>query len=409
PYLPVMAGIPVENADVSEGVLYDVRKTIAELVNDKFYGTLQQLAHQKNLLFSAESVSPTMLSDGMLHYQNVDLPMGEFWLRSPTHDKPNDMMDAISGAHIYGKNLVQAEGFTQIRMQWDEYPGNLKALGDRNLASGMNRLVFHVFMHNPWTNRKPGVTLDAIGLLFQRDQTWWPQAKGWIDYIRRCQALLQLGKPVTDLAVFTGEEFPRRSLLPERLVKTLPGLFGEKAINKETKRLLNKGQPLYKQPTGVTYQVNTTTADFWNDPLHGYTFDSFNPDALLRLTGVQNNRLELSTGASYAALVIPGVHKLQPDSGRMSLVVATKIRDLAKDGATIILNEQPSATYNRNDQPQQLQGILPDLKNSSSHSKTKNGLAVVRIGKGKIVKGPFTASSLESLGIARDLEAMDNS
>ena len=43
-----------------------------------------------------------MLSDGLMHYQKVDLPMGEFWLNSPTHDKPNDMLDAISGAHIYG-------------------------------------------------------------------------------------------------------------------------------------------------------------------------------------------------------------------------------------------------------------------------------------------------------------------
>ena len=43
------------------------------------------------------SDDPTMVSDGLLHYQKVDLPMGEFWLNSPTHDKPNDMLDAISG------------------------------------------------------------------------------------------------------------------------------------------------------------------------------------------------------------------------------------------------------------------------------------------------------------------------
>ena len=46
-----------------------------------------------------------------MHYQKVDLPMGEFWLEQSTHDKPNDMLDAISGAHIYGKNIIQAEGF----------------------------------------------------------------------------------------------------------------------------------------------------------------------------------------------------------------------------------------------------------------------------------------------------------
>ena len=81
-----------------------------------------------------------MVSDGLLHYQKVDLPMGEFWLNSPTHDKPNDMLDAISGAHIYGKNIIQAEGFTEVRGTWDEHPGMLKALLDRNYALGINRL-----------------------------------------------------------------------------------------------------------------------------------------------------------------------------------------------------------------------------------------------------------------------------
>ena len=78
--------------------------------------------------------------------------MGEFWLNSPTHDKPNDMLDAISGAHIYGKNIIQAEGFTEVRGTWDEYPGMLKALLDRNYALGINRLFYHVYVHNPgWT------------------------------------------------------------------------------------------------------------------------------------------------------------------------------------------------------------------------------------------------------------------
>jgi hypothetical protein len=106
PYLLTMAGVPIQDAATSEKILHDVRQTIAELVNDIFYVTLNKLAHQKGSSFSAESVAPTMVSDGLLHYKNTDLPMGEFWLNSPTHDKPNDMFDAISGAHIYGKNII---------------------------------------------------------------------------------------------------------------------------------------------------------------------------------------------------------------------------------------------------------------------------------------------------------------
>jgi hypothetical protein len=297
PWLPVMAGIPLQNASASEQFLHDVRQTIAELVVDKFYGTMSQLAKEKGCSFSAENVAPTMTSDGMAHFSVVDIPMGEFWFRSPSHDKPNDMLDAISGAHIYGKQLIQAEAFTELRMAWDEHPGMLKALGDKNYAAGINRLVYHVFTHNPWTDRRPGMTLDGVGLYFQRDQTWWKPGRAWVSYAQRCQALLQQGIPVADLAVFTGEEIPRRAILPERLEQMLPGI-------------------------------------------HQYAFDAINRDALFRLARVHNGRIELPGGASYAALILPGPHPLSPDTATVSPELAARLRQLANAGATIITSGQ---------------------------------------------------------------------
>ena len=384
-YLPVMAGIPVKSNRVSEGVLYDVRRTIADLLIDQFYGTVQRLAHKAGMQFSAESVAPTMLSDGMQHYSKVDLPMGEFWLRSPTHDKPNDMLDAISGAHVYGKNIAQAEAFTELRLAFDEYPGMLKALADRNFALGINRLVFHVFMHNPWLAKKPGVTLDAIGLLFQRDQTWWPRVSAWTDYIKRCQALLQMGKPVTDIAVFTGEEYPRRSLLPERLVPTLPGLFGKEEVEREAKRLANEGVPTRKPENGVTYVANTSDAQMWSDPLHGYAYDSYNPDALLNLSSVKGHNISLNTGANYKLLVVPDVHKMLPDSGSLSTEAMTKILSLVGKGATVLVTN-------------------PTIRKQYFKDDLKQG-HIDNIGKGKLMTGVFNQESLASLNIAPDFMA----
>ena len=77
------------------------------------------------------------------------------------------------------------------------------------------------------------MTLDGIGTFFQRDNTWWREMPAFTDYIKRCQALLQYGSNVADLAVYTGNETPRRALLPERLVSSLPGLFSEKDIQHE--------------------------------------------------------------------------------------------------------------------------------------------------------------------------------
>ena len=103
PYMPVYAGIPMDSA---EQVLRDIRLTINDLLQDVFFTTVKSRAETYGVQLSCENVAPTMVSDGMAHFRHADLPMGEFWLNSPTHDKPNDMLDAISGAHVYNKPIV---------------------------------------------------------------------------------------------------------------------------------------------------------------------------------------------------------------------------------------------------------------------------------------------------------------
>jgi hypothetical protein len=411
PYLPVMAGVPMESADVSERFLHDVRQTIAELVHDNFYGTISALAHEKGSTFTAESVAPTMTSDGMLHYDRTDVPMGEFWLRSPTHDKPNDMLDAISGAHIYGKPVVQAEAFTQLRMAWDEHPAMLKAAGDRHYALGVNRMVYHVFTHNPWPDRKPGMTLDGVGLYFQRDQTWWKPGRAWVAYAQRCQALLQKGKPVADLAVFTGEETPRRAVLPDRLVNTLPGIIGAGKVKREKQRLDNDQQPLRELPDGVRHSANMAGPEDWVDPLNGYAFDSFNKDALLRLANVVNGRIELPGGASYAMLILPAAHAMSPHRDLMTPEVAARLTSLVEAGATILI-------------PEELPERSPSLENfpacdaalqrqvnllwGGQFENVHNAMLIRKLGKGRVIRGAYKGSTFDDIGIARDVVIVDS-
>ena len=330
PLLPIYAGVPMSGG---EETLRDIRKTIDELVNELFFVTVNQKAKEYGVLLSSESVAPTMVSDGMTHYKYVDVPMGEYWLNSPTHDKPNDMLDAISGAHVYGKNIVQAEGFTEVRGVWDETPASIKALLDRNFALGMNRLFFHVNTHNPWLDKKPGMTLDGIGLFFQRDQTWFPEAKAFVDYITRCQTLLQKGKPVVDIAVYTGEEIPSRALTPDKLVPMLPGMFGAERVVSERKRLANVGQPMEESPVGVRHSANILDLKDWINPLHGYQYDSMNKDALLNMP------------FNYKVLVIP-------DGALVSEEAKAKIAQLRHQGVQII--DKPY-------QEAQLKGIAPDV------------------------------------------------
>lgn len=392
PYLLVMTGVPIDNASSSEKILHDVRQTIAELVNDIFYVTLRKLSKEKGCNFTAESVAPTMVSDGLLHYKTVDFPTGEFWLNSPTHDKPNDMFDAISAAHIYGKNIVQAEAFTTVRMDWTEHPGMLKSVGDRSFAMGINRFLFHVATHNPWMDRKPGMTLGTVGLFFQRDQTWFKQGKAYVDYVARTSALLQQGKPVADIAVFIGEEVPRRSVLPDRLVNTLPGIFGKEMVAKEKIRLQNQGLPQRTKPYGVSHSANMADPEDWTDALRGYRYDCFNTDALWQAKAVGGKML-MPSGLSYPIVVFPGKLLMNPNHHLMSLKVAEKILELKNGGVSILLDKDYKLPISFEEDLQALQILWKKIVDGNSS---------------RVIAIPYLKESFEILGIPRDLDATKN-
>jgi hypothetical protein len=270
----------------------------------------------------------------------------------------------------------------------------LKTMADRNFALGINRYVFHVNAHNPWLDRKPGMTLDGIGLFFQRDQTWWKPGKAWVEYIQRCQALLQLGHPVTDIAVFTGEETPRRAILPDRLINTLPGIFGAERVKQETERLANTSEPVVSSISDATYSANMALPESWVDPLHGYTYDSFNRDALLRLATVKNGRITLPGGASYFMLIIPGAHPMSPNPELMSSEVIKKLQQLVNAGATILINDKPMAAA----------GIANDAAIALAGKQLFDNATK----KGMVIIGPYQKDTFDELGIARDVIIKDS-
>ncbi|MBD0823763.1 glycosyl hydrolase [Aestuariibaculum marinum] len=389
-YLPVMAGIPLDDIEKSEQILHDIRKTIAELTADNFFGTLKEEAIKTGVKFSTENVAPTMTSDGLLHFKYVDYPSGEFWFRSPTHDKPNDMLDAINGGHIYGRDIIQAEAFTQLRMDWDEHPGNLKTMADRNYALGINRFFYHVFMHNPWVDRKPGMTLDPIGTFFQRDQTWWEPGSAFFEYCKNIQYQLQKGQPVIDFAVFTGEDIPSRSVLPDRLVSFMPNIFGAERVASEAIRLQNEGQPTARMPKEVKYTKNSTDLSEWVNALNGYKYDSFNTDVLLNAE-VKDGKVVFKNALTYKFLVFPDHRKMMP-SNIMSLQVAQKLVDLVKAGATILVGEKPDKKAELITSQTEWQALVDELWSGGGNKQWT-------LGKGKVIQLPYLGATFSELGV----------
>ena len=160
PYLPVMAGVPLESASRYEQVQNDIRLTIEELVKEKFFQTFTRLAEEQYVEVSCEPI--------------------------PRTDHPDDMFRAVSRAHIYNENPVQAVVCTGNYGARNGTPALLKPLIDRHLALGINRFIF------------------------QHDIVRHTEARGFMDYITMCHYYLQQGRPVVDIAVFHPSENPEQ-------------------------------------------------------------------------------------------------------------------------------------------------------------------------------------------------------
>jgi hypothetical protein len=208
--------------------------------------------------------------------------MGEFWYRAlhPELMYYQDIRGAASASHIYGKSIVAAESFTGGGF---ESPYTLKKIGDYWFTQGVNRFVFHTSAHQP-LDTKPGNTM--VGTHINRNITWAEQAAPYMTYLARNSYMLQQGKFVADLVY-----------------------------------LLNEGAP----STMPVWGTGLNPA-----PPEGYDYDYINADALINRMSVGNDgKLLLPDGMSYEILILP-------NTDEMTLPVLSKIRDLVKEGATIV-------------------------------------------------------------------------
>ena len=76
------------------------------------------------------------------------------------------------------------------------------------MSLGVNRFVIHTSVHQPFRDRRPGITLGPFGQHYTRNNTWADQSRGWIADLARSSYLLQQGSFVGDLAYYYGEGAP---------------------------------------------------------------------------------------------------------------------------------------------------------------------------------------------------------
>ena len=49
--------------------------------------------------------------------------------------------------------------------------------------------------HQPWLDRRPGMTMGPYGVHWERTQTWWRWCRAYHQYLARCQFMLRQGRP----------------------------------------------------------------------------------------------------------------------------------------------------------------------------------------------------------------------
>jgi hypothetical protein len=204
PWLPVLTGRTVGSAEQSEAFLRDFRGVVAELIAERYLGTMRRLANARGLKVYAEAQGGPL--NPFLCNEHTDVPMNEFWMPDARPRFAN-MKHIASIASLLDRRVVGAEAFTAKPEdgRWLATPASMKAVGDCAFVAGINRFIFHTYVHQPFSDIAPGFTLGRYGTHFGRLNTWWPIASAWMSYLARCQFLLQQGSTVADVCFLTDD------------------------------------------------------------------------------------------------------------------------------------------------------------------------------------------------------------
>lgn len=347
PWLPALTGRVVGDADRSDRFLWDLRRLVADRVAKDYVGGLRDACHAHGLKLWLENYGHWGFPAEFLQYGGeADHVSGEFWA---TGDLGSiELRAASSAAHIYGKPIVSAEAFTSV-LKFESTPWSLKRRGDWALCEGINHWVLHVYIHQPWEDRLPGVNA-WFSTEFNRHNTWFDQGRAWIDYYRRAHFLLQQGEHVADVAYFIGEDTPKMT-----------------------------GARKPELPPG-------------------HDFDYINAEVIEGRLGAEGGRLALPGGKSYRILVLPDLDTMRP-------AVLRKIRDLAAGGGAI-LGPPPSRSPSMQGYPDcdtEVRRLAEELW-SGLDGKLATRTA---FGKGTVFRGTDLRTALDTLGAGPDVAGID--
>ena len=362
-FLPMLAGWVLADQAAQQQFLYDWRKLVSDLLIDSHYRTGRKFVASYGLKLVAESGGPgppiwgSNPVDGIKALGAVDIPRGEFWNR---HRGIFLVKEIASAAHVYGKRVVDAEAFTTWR-RWIDGPLNHKKLADRALCEGLNCFSLATFASSPPEAGLPGWAFHA-GTDINPAATWWPMARGLMDYLARCSYMLGKGWFVADVCYYYGDQAPN---------------FYPPLCNVPDKPLLEGLDP-------------------------NYEYDVCSSEVILQRMRVEKGRIVLPDGMSYAVLVLP-------EQDHIPSEVLAKIYALVADGATVVGHQQPTRAPGIKDQQTETAKVARLVKElwgtSEGPGKQDQPPVLIRpIHKGRFIIARDRSAALREIGVAGDFE-----
>ncbi|MCF2946930.1 glycoside hydrolase [Paraglaciecola aquimarina] len=279
PYLPVYSGRAVNSVEKSERFLWDVRRLVADGVAYEYTAGLRERARENGLKLWLENYGHWGFPGEFLQYGGqADIVSGEFWASGNLG--AIELKAASSAAHIYGQKTVMSESFTSGRSDsFKHHPWTFKKRGDWSFVEGVNHTLLHVYIHQAYDDRFPGVNA-WFGSEFNRNNTWFDYMGTWLDYIKRANYMMQQGKYVADIMYFIGEDAPK--------------MTGE----------LNPAVPA------------------------GYSYDFINAEVILERLSFSDGYYQLPDGMRFKLLVLPNLDTMRPQ-------VLNKIAQLVEQGGAV--------------------------------------------------------------------------
>ncbi|NLA48455.1 MAG: glycoside hydrolase, partial [Bacteroidales bacterium] len=222
-------------------------------------------------------------------------------------------------------------------------PEQLKSTADMELSMGLNLFVIHSSVHQPLSDKIPGLCLGPYGQWFNRHETWAEQATPWITYLARSSYMLQQGNFVADIIYYYGED------------NNITSLFGVQSPNIPA----------------------------------NYNYDYINADGLVKVLSFDKGYLTTPGGTNYRILA------LDNNSRYMTIPVLKKIRDLVIKGA-VVVGPKPLASPSLKDNQSEFKIISDQLWPSEKGNKNT--------GKGIIYSGYSIAEVLNEMQLLPDFD-----